>query len=223
MIARQYTRKIAIYKTTNVADGYGGNTVTDVLIGSYWAEVKQNSAFKDNAIGKSLIKNNYSFKIRANDNITPYIDNLSLIYRNKKYVVNDSRYDDELFRFINITANGSGLFNESNNTPIDPTPPFVNDGNPPTTPYNLVASNIQETQFMLTFTGSTVNGGLLNENIERYEFYKNGEFYVYDFGNSAGRLIQGLSFGTTNLWKMRSKDASGVYSEFSNEISVTQL
>jgi len=108
MIARQYTRKISIYKTTNVSDGYGGNTVTDVLIGSYWAEVKQNSSFKDNAAGKSDIKNNYSFKIRANANLTPDLDNLSIIYRSKKYVINDIRYDDELFRFVNITANGNG-------------------------------------------------------------------------------------------------------------------
>ena len=108
MISRQYTRKIAIYKTTNVSDGYGGNTVTDVLIGSYWAEVKQNSSFKDNSIGKSDIKNNYSFKIRANDNLTPDIDNLSIVYKGSKYVVNDIRYDDELFRFVNITANGVG-------------------------------------------------------------------------------------------------------------------
>ena len=107
MISRQYTRKIAIYKTTNVSDGYGGNTVTDVLIGSYWAEVKQNSAFRDNSIGKSDIENNYSFKIRANDNLTLDIDNLSIVYRGNKYVVNDIRYDDELFRFVNITANGS--------------------------------------------------------------------------------------------------------------------
>ena len=108
MISRQYTRKIAIYKTTNVSDGYGGNTVTDVLIGSYWAEVKQNSSFKDNSIGKSDIKNNYSFKIRANSILTPNIDNLSIIYKGSKYVVNDFRYDDELFRFVNITANGIG-------------------------------------------------------------------------------------------------------------------
>jgi len=107
MISRQYTRKIAIYKTTNVSDGYGGNTVSDVLIGSYWAEVKQNSSYKDNTIGKSLLKDNYSFKIRANNNITPDLDNLSIIYKSKKYVVNDLRYDDELFRFINITANGN--------------------------------------------------------------------------------------------------------------------
>ena len=106
MISRQYTRKIAIHKTTNVSDGYGGNTVSDVLIGSYWAEVKQNSAFRDNSIGKSDIKNNYSFKIRANENLTLDIDNLSIVYRGNKYVVNDIRYDDELFRFVNITANG---------------------------------------------------------------------------------------------------------------------
>lgn len=107
MLARQYSRKIAIYKTVNVPDGYGGNTVNDVLIGSYWAEVKQNSAFKDNSIGKSDIKNNYSFKIRASLNLDMDINNLSIVYNGVKYVVNDIRYEDELFRFLNITANGN--------------------------------------------------------------------------------------------------------------------
>jgi SPP1 family predicted phage head-tail adaptor len=106
MIARQYTRKIKIYKLDSVADGYGGNTVTDILIGSFWAEVKQNSAFKDNSVGFSSIKNNYSFKIRTTDKITESIDRLYIVYRNKKYVVNDVIYNDEFFREINITANG---------------------------------------------------------------------------------------------------------------------
>jgi len=109
MIARQYSRKIAIYKTTNVSDGYGGSTVSDVLIGLFWAEVMQNSAFKDNNIGKSLIKDNYSFKIRANANLSIDVDNISIVYRSRKYVVNDIRYEDELFRFINITANSNGV------------------------------------------------------------------------------------------------------------------
>jgi len=105
MISRQYTRKVSIYKTETVEDGFGGNTVNDVLIGSFWAEVKQNSAFKDNSIGKSDIRNNYSFKIRSNSILTPDLDNLSIVYKGLKYVVNDIRYDDELFRFVNITAN----------------------------------------------------------------------------------------------------------------------
>lgn len=106
MISRQYTRKIKIFKTTDVSDGFGGYTVEDVLIGAYWAEVKQNSAFKDNAIGNSQIKNNYTFRIRANINLEMDISNLSIVYRNAKYVVNDFRYDDELFRFVTISANG---------------------------------------------------------------------------------------------------------------------
>lgn len=107
MIARQYSRKIQIYTTESIPDGYGGFVVNDVAIGSFWAEVKQNSAYKDNAVGISQIKDNYSFKVRASATLTPDVNNLSIIYKGKKFVVNDIRYDDELFRFINITANGS--------------------------------------------------------------------------------------------------------------------
>ena len=108
MLARQYTRKIQIFKTMSVLDGYGGNTVNDLLVGAYWAEIKQNSAFKDNSIGNSQIKNNYTFKIRTNTNLENDIDNLSILFDSKKYVVNDFRYDDELFRFVTISANGIG-------------------------------------------------------------------------------------------------------------------
>jgi SPP1 family predicted phage head-tail adaptor len=106
MLSRQYDKKIQIYRIETVADGYGGSTVSDVLIGSYWAEVSQNSAFRDTQQGMSTIKNNWSFKIRANDFITPYVNNLSILYRGNKYVINDIRYNDELFRELNITANG---------------------------------------------------------------------------------------------------------------------
>lgn len=107
MIARQYSRKISIYTTTSIPDGFGGNVVSDVLVGSFWSEVKQNSTYKDNANGVSELKGNYSFKIRAKANITPEMSDLSIVYQNKRFAVNDIRYDDELFRFINITANGS--------------------------------------------------------------------------------------------------------------------
>jgi SPP1 family predicted phage head-tail adaptor len=109
MVSRQYSRKVSIYKTTTVEDGFGGNTVTDVLIGCYWAEVKQISSFRNTSIGETVIKNNYSFKIRANAHIAPDVNNLSIVYRNQKYVVNNIEYDDELFRFVNITANGQGI------------------------------------------------------------------------------------------------------------------
>ena len=58
MLSRQYNRKVQIFKTTTVPDGFGGNIATPVLLGSFWAEVKQNSAFRDNSLGKSDIKDN---------------------------------------------------------------------------------------------------------------------------------------------------------------------
>ena len=107
MIARKYNRKIEIWKTESIEDGFGGNLPMDVLIGSFWSEVSQNSAFRDNQVGTSEIKNNWSFKIRQNPTIIPDIDNLFIIYRNNKYIVNDIRFNDEFFREINIMANGN--------------------------------------------------------------------------------------------------------------------
>ena len=77
MMSRKYNRQIKIYQTQSISDGYGGTLPTDVLIGTFWSEVSQNSTFKDNHTGHSNIKNNCSFKIRSTDKITPdNIDNL---------------------------------------------------------------------------------------------------------------------------------------------------
>jgi len=108
MISRKYNRKVRVYMASSVPDGFGGTLPISVLLGEFWAEVKQNSAFRDNQLGASDIKNNWSFNIRASDKITPEnIENLFIIYKSNKYVVNDIRYNDELFREINIVANGS--------------------------------------------------------------------------------------------------------------------
>jgi head-tail adaptor len=104
MIARNYTRLVDFYKTENVADGFGGNTVSESLIGSYWSEVKNERSFNDTAQGTDVIKNTYIFQIRVNDFIEPHLNNLSIIYNGQKYIVNNFEYLDMLFRFIKITA-----------------------------------------------------------------------------------------------------------------------
>jgi hypothetical protein len=97
------------------------------------------------------------------------------------------------------------------------------DGLPPTAPNNLTASNIQATQFNLNFNGSTFNGGFVGDNIERYEVYRNGVYLQYiASGGAVSTLIQIQTSGVTNLWKLRAKDVTGVYSAFSAELSVTQ-
>ena len=104
MIARNYTRLVNFYKTENVPDGFGGNTVVDLSVGRYWAEVKQISSNNDTSQGKDVLKNNYSFVIRVNDFIEPFLNNLSIIYNGQKYTVNSYEYQDALFRFVKITA-----------------------------------------------------------------------------------------------------------------------
>lgn len=111
MLSRQYDKRIKIWTPNMIPDGYGGNIINEadplLLVGSFWAELKQNSAYRDYSIGKSDMKDNWSFNIRATPKITPSnIDNLTIEYKGVKRVVNDIRYNDQLFRELNITANG---------------------------------------------------------------------------------------------------------------------
>ena len=109
MIARKYSRKIQIYNTTSTPDNFGGNTIALVLIGSFWAEVKQLASNKDNSVGTAEIKTTYSFRIRNNSdkiNTSLIQSDLSIVYRGNTYVVNEITYDDELFRFVKIVAHG---------------------------------------------------------------------------------------------------------------------
>ena len=108
MIARKYNRRIEIWDAgTLVADGYGGNTITSTLIAEVWANVSQNSSFKDTTIGKSDVKKTYTFKVR--NAVVFMINNLSnayIIYNGKNYNITSVENPDDQFREITIIAHG---------------------------------------------------------------------------------------------------------------------
>ena len=106
MIARQYSRKIILKEATSVADGFGGFVTTDVVLANVWAEVKQNSAFKDGNQGTNDLKNSYTLKIRNNSAFDGKLDNISIEYKGQQFGVSSWEYDDELFRFVTILATG---------------------------------------------------------------------------------------------------------------------
>lgn len=106
MLSRQYTKQVEIWTQIDVPDGYGGNTSAAAALGTVWAEIKQLSSTRDNTLGQADIKTTYSFKVRANPNINPFATELSIIYKGNRYMVNDIKYDDENFRFVNLIANG---------------------------------------------------------------------------------------------------------------------
>ena len=94
MIARQYSRKIILKEATAVADGFGGFVTQDVVLASVWAEVKQNSAFKDGNQGTNDLKNSYTFKIRNNSAFDGKLDNISIEYKGQQFGVSSWEYDD---------------------------------------------------------------------------------------------------------------------------------
>ena len=106
MLSRQYSRKIILKEATAVSDGFGGFVTTDVVLANVWAEVKQNSAFKDGNQGTNDLKNSYTFKIRNNTTFDGKLDNISIEYKGQQFGVSSWEYDDELFRFVTILATG---------------------------------------------------------------------------------------------------------------------
>lgn len=106
MLSRQYSRKIILKEATAVADGFGGFTTIETVLATAWAEVKQNSAFKDGNQGTNDLKNSYTFKIRNNPAFDGKLDNISIEYRGQMFGVSSWEYSDELFRFVTILATG---------------------------------------------------------------------------------------------------------------------
>jgi len=80
MIARKYNRAIAIWKTTTVSDGYGGNTVTEALVYSVWANFDTKRAYRQNENGQNdnfvqsifTIRNRYDIDLSVKDNFIKY-------------------------------------------------------------------------------------------------------------------------------------------------------
>ena len=80
MLSRKYSRAISIWKTTNVPDGYGGNTVTTALVYSVWANVSTKRAYRQNENGQNdnfvqtvfTIRNRYNIALSIKDDFIKY-------------------------------------------------------------------------------------------------------------------------------------------------------
>lgn len=80
MIARKYTKAISIWQSSEVSDGFGGSTVEDVLVYSFWANVETKRANRisengqvDNIVQTIFtIRNRYDVAISIKDNFIQY-------------------------------------------------------------------------------------------------------------------------------------------------------
>lgn len=85
MIARKYNKPIAIWQTTTVADGFGGNTVTTALVRSVWAHVMTKNATRLNENGQNDNILKTVFVIRQNQNFNLSVKNNFIKYSGKIY------------------------------------------------------------------------------------------------------------------------------------------
>ena len=88
MRSRRYTKRIEIYETTNVADGYGGNTVSEALLGESWCElktIKNPKRFVD--LGINDILNTIVINVKHRNDLTYNGVNQYLKYNGNKYII----------------------------------------------------------------------------------------------------------------------------------------
>jgi SPP1 family predicted phage head-tail adaptor len=110
MRARKYNKKIDIWQTTTIADGYGGGGGSSSLLTSVWCKFITNDAIlRSTDIGQTETNDKLMLKVRKNTNINYNSKNMFFIYRNREYMIQGTPinigFED---RELQITLIGKG-------------------------------------------------------------------------------------------------------------------
>ena len=122
MRSRKLSKRIEIWQTSNVSDGFGGNTVDETLITSSWAEIiTLNDVNRSTDIGITSATNSIKVRLRKRKDITYNSINQYLKYRGFKYIIKNQPFNigfrDDV---IEIIAVKEDLRSVSEITPIVP-------------------------------------------------------------------------------------------------------
>ena len=96
MLAREYNKRVSIYQTTKVPDGFGGNTVAEVLLFSSWAKLETNGVgYKAKDFGLQEFNDPLLFKVRFRHDFDYNSRTMFLTYKNDRYIIQGIRNSDE--------------------------------------------------------------------------------------------------------------------------------
>lgn len=122
--ARQFTKRVEIWQIADVADGFGGNEVSDELIATSWAKVETmgiSGRFSNRTTDLGITNTNQGvlFTFRNRNDLTYNSINQYLMYRGAKYIIS-SFPDNVNFNdaYIEIVASREDLKGVSNISPI---------------------------------------------------------------------------------------------------------
>jgi len=122
MRSRKLSKRIEIWQTSNVSDGFGGNTVDETFIASSWAEIiTLNNTNRSTDIGITSTTNTIKVRLRKRKDLTYNSINQYLKYRGFKYIIQNQPFNvgfrDDV---IEILAVKEELKTANEITPISP-------------------------------------------------------------------------------------------------------
>ena len=109
MLSRKLSKRVELWQTTNVPDGFGGNIESEELITSFWAEIRtvtansKSNRSTDNGITSTT--NTIIIKTRLRKDLDYNSINQFLKYSGSKYVVSNEPYNVDFNNsYIEIVA-----------------------------------------------------------------------------------------------------------------------
>lgn len=102
MRARGLNKRIEVYQTAGVSDGYGGSTVTPTLMTTTWAKLETLDSAQVTALGLDYTKNSLLVTTRKREDFDFNSKTIYIKYNSVKYTIT-SFPTDENFRHAFIT------------------------------------------------------------------------------------------------------------------------
>ena len=94
MRSRKLSKRIEIWQTSNVSDGFGGNTVDETFIASSWAEIiTLNNTNRSTDIGITSATNTIKVRLRKRKDLTYNSINQYIKYRGFKYIIQNQPFN----------------------------------------------------------------------------------------------------------------------------------
>ena len=109
--AREYTKKISIYSSGTVSDGFGGNTITNYKLLDTFAKLETLDKFKYRNIdfGDIDMANSLVVTIRKRSDFQLDYKNMYFEYRGQRYTISDRSFNknfyDDYIQFLALNQN----------------------------------------------------------------------------------------------------------------------
>ncbi len=102
MRARAFNKRIEVWQTVRVDDGFGGNTLTDNIITTTWAKLETLDSTEITTLGLDYTKSSLLVTVRKRKDFIYNSKTIYIKYKGNKYTIT-SYPTDEDFISANIT------------------------------------------------------------------------------------------------------------------------